>query len=477
MNKLQFVFNNIITEIDFRKSEYSPTTTVLKYLRSLHGSRGVKEGCGEGDCGACTVVLGEKNENRIIYKAVDSCLVFLPMIHGKQLITVEDLKDKNGQLHPVQQAIVHHYGSQCGYCTPGFVMSMFAEYKNSSGFIREDMIKSLSGNLCRCTGYKPIIEAAEYAFDIRQDDHFCDNEKEVIRLLDKIDTSQSLQIVTEKQLYIKPGTLTDALNFRDSHREAILISGSTDIALRVTKKNELLREIIDISGIPELNFIKEENGSIYIGATTILENVLAHTRSQLPALSNMLSWFGSKQIRNIASLGGNVGSASPIGDSLPVLIAYRANIILQNCSKERKIPIGEFITDYRKTDIQADEIIYAIEIPLPDRRVKIRSYKLSKRRELDISTVSACFRLELNEGSNNISEVILAYGGMAATPARAKNAEDYLKAKKWDQASIDQAMKMIRDEFTPLTDARSGHEFRTIAAANLLQKFFNDTEM
>jgi xanthine dehydrogenase small subunit len=476
MDKLQFVFNNIITEIDFCKGEFSPTTTVLKYLRSLHGYRGVKEGCGEGDCGACTVVIANKNGNSLQYKAVASCLIFLPMIHGQQLITIEDLKDKTGELHAVQQAMIQHYGSQCGYCTPGFVMSMLAEYKNKDEHKSEDIVKALSGNLCRCTGYKPILEAAGSVFSDKQEDHFCANENEIISLLDKIDTSQTLEIHTEKQVYIKPGTLTDALNFRNIYRKAILISGSTDIALRVTKKNELLSEIIDLSGIPELKFIKEENSKICIGAATSIEEIHDNTKLQLPALANMLSWFGSKQIRNIASLGGNVGSASPIGDSLPVLIAYQANIILRNSNKQRKIRIGDFITDYRKTDIQPDEIIYAIEIPIPDPQVKIRSYKVSKRRELDISTVSACFRLELNEATGKINDIVLAYGGMAATPSRAKNAEKYFKDKKWDQDAVDQAMKIVREEFTPLSDARSGNEFRKIVAANLLQAFFNDTK-
>ena len=475
MNKLHFVLNNKIREIDFAFSDYSPTTTVLKYLRSLQGFKGVKEGCAEGDCGACTVVIAEIEGKNLKYKAVDSCLVFLPMLQGKQLITIENLQHQNGDLHPVQESMIKSYGSQCGYCTPGIIMTLFAAYKNNHSTEIEEIKKTLSGNLCRCTGYKPIIEAAQNVFSYIKDDHFSFDENKTIKLLNTIKCEKGLEFFTEKQRYIKPIDLSEAIFYRQLYPESIMINGNTDIALKVTKRNELLPEIIDLSDLKELNFIKKTKNSISIGSGTSIEDIRIAVKDDLPALSNMLSYFGSKQIRNLATLGGNIGSASPIGDTLPVLIAHEATIILKNGGDTRKIDIEKFITSYRKTDIHQDEIIYGIEIPIPAENHFIRSYKVSKRREMDISTVSACFNLEKENADNTVYSVILTYGGMAATPKRALQTEAFLKNKKWIQENIEEAVNILKYEFNPISDARSGEKFRSIVAGNLLQLFFNET--
>ncbi|HNX07321.1 MAG TPA: xanthine dehydrogenase small subunit [Bacteroidales bacterium] len=475
MNKVRFVFNDQIQEVDFTNSEYGPTTSVLKYLRSLAGHKGVKEGCGEGDCGACTLVLAEVNGDRLRYKAVDSCLVFLPMIHGKQLITVENLTDAKGNLHPVQQAMVDLYASQCGYCTPGFVMSLFALYKSPLKPAREVILDSITGNLCRCTGYLPIIEAAAKACSKKDKDIFSIREKQTIRLLKQINSQDVILIQTPKQKYYKPFKLADALELKRKHPDALVISGNTDTGLRVSKKHELLTEIIDISAVEELKSITETKQSLSIGAGVSMEEIKLATEKLVPALHKMLTVFGSKQIRNLATMGGNIGSASPIGDTLPVLMACNAVVALSSHNASRVLGIQDFIRGYRTTDLRKDEIICSIGIPFPEKGQIIKSYKISKRKTLDISTCSAGFMLELNKKDQTVKNIILAFGGMAASTRRATNTENFLLGKKWTRTTVEKATALLYREFTPLSDARSGEEFRRLAARNLLWKFYEET--
>lgn len=475
MNKVSFVLNDKIQEVDFSASGYTPTTTVLKYLRSLSGQKGVKEGCGEGDCGACTVVLAELSEGRLRYYAVDSCLVFLPMIHGKQLITVENLADTKGGLHPVQLAMIEAYASQCGYCTPGFVMSLFALYKSNVKATREVIRDAITGNLCRCTGYQPIIEAAEKACKNREKDIFSIREKQTIKLLKQINTTETIVIKTAKQRYLKPFLLAETLELRSKYPNAQVISGNTDTGLRVTKKHELLPEIIDISSVDELKSITETQESLSVGAGVTIEQLKQTTEKSFPALFSMLSVFGSKQIRSIATIAGNIGSASPIGDSLPVLMAYNAVVAVANKKGSRVISIRDFIKSYRTTDLRKDEIICSVGIPFPEKNQIVRSYKVSKRKDLDISTCSAGFMMELNKKDHTVKEIVLVYGGMAATTRRAVDTERYLLGKKWSKPVVEKAAELLYKEFTPLSDARSGEEFRRIASRNLLWKFYEET--
>lgn len=475
MNMISFVFNKRIVEIDFWESPYTPTTTVLKYLRSLNGFKGAKEGCCEGDCGACTVVIAEYEGKRLHYRAVDSCLVFLPMLHGKQLIVVENLAEEDGKLHPVQQAMVEAYASQCGFCTPGFVMSLFALYKSPVKATREEILDAITGNLCRCTGYAPIIEAAEKACRIKKADHFDRDKAEIIKLLKQIDTKTTIAIETRKQKYFKPFGIKETLKLKSKYSDAILVAGNTDIGLRVTKKNELLKEIIDISDVKKLNFIEEAGESISIGASTTIEQIRIACKERFPALSSMYSVFGSRQIRNLATIGGNIGSASPIGDSLPVLMAYNAIVMVLSEDDSRIIPISDFIVSYRKTNLHSNEIIFLIGIPIPDKNCVIRSYKVSKRKDLDISTCSAGFMLELSADKKKVKKIILAYGGMAAVTKRAEQTEKYLTGKSWTKENVEKASKILFGEFSPISDARSGERFRRIAAGNLLLKFYHET--
>ena len=474
---VSFVLDGKVVEIDFRQEKVlCPTTTLLNYLRSLPDHKGTKEGCAEGDCGACTVVVAEPDENgKMAYTPIDSCLVFLPMIHRKWLITVENLSETQCGLHPVQETMVQKFGAQCGYCTPGIIMSMFALYKSDFHPSREAIDDALTGNLCRCTGYRPIVEAAAEACVHNGLDRFTDEEGSVLEQLKKIH-SGSLAILTSQQKYFQPRTLSEAMLLKVDHPKAIFITGATDIALRVTKKHELIEEIIDLSAIADLNETIEDDEKIIIGAGVPLNRVLVRLNNNFPALRDILAVFGSPQIRNLATFGGNLGSASPIGDTLPVLMAYNAKVILESIHGKRKVELDVFVKGYRQTVRMPEEIITAVKIPKPKNGIIVKSYKVSKRKDLDISTVSGGFRLELDP-KGEVKNIKLVYGGMAEMVKRAEKTEKFLTGKSWTRENVEAAMSLIDLEFRPISDARAGEEFRRVAARNLLLKFYTETQI
>lgn len=473
-SSISFVLDGKVVDVDFQDpSGPRPTTTIMNYLRNLPTHRGVKEGCAEGDCGACTVVLGELDGNAIRYQSIDSCLVFLPMLHRKQLITVENLKNSDGELHPVQQSMVEAGGSQCGYCTPGIVMSLFSLYKNCVNPSRTEIDDALTGNLCRCTGYRPIVEAAARSCVQDGMDHFVSDEPRISRFLRSV-PNDSVDIQTDRQRYFKPASLGEAITLKHKHPDALLICGATDVALRVTKKHELLGKIIDVSDVPELKYVEERDSTVVIGAGMPLSAVMQVVENKFPALYDMLTLFGSQQIRNLATLGGNLGTASPIGDTLPVLIAYSARVVLESVNGRREVPLDSYVVGYRTTVRKPDELIASVIIPRLTDGVAVKSYKVSKRKDLDISTVSAGFRLEF--GRNMVvKDVRLVYGGMAETVKRATTAENYLRGKQWLREIVEEAMPLVDKDFTPISDARSGAEFRRVVARNLLLKFWHET--
>jgi xanthine dehydrogenase small subunit len=476
LSEVSFVVDGRIFRIDFKSaSGLTPTTTLLHTLRSLPAHKGVKEGCAEGDCGACTVVLGELGtDGRMVYRAVDSCLMFLPMIHGKHLVTVENLQPRADVLHPVQQAMVETGGSQCGYCTPGIIMSLFSLYKNFHHPDRAAIDDALTGNLCRCTGYRPIVEAAAKACMHEGRDQFSETEPEIAGLLRQI-PAQSIHIKAGRQEYFRPVSLAEALALRRDHTDAVTICGATDAALRVTKKHELLSKVIDLTAVKELSSYTRSERGIALGAGLPLSAVIPLVKESFPALANMLAVFGSMQIRNLATLGGNLGTASPIGDLLPVLMAYNAEITLASTAGTRQVSMHEFITGYRQTVRRPDELIAQVLIPYVPQNVVVRSYKVSKRKDLDIATLSGAFRLQRNPRNNVVESIRLAYGGLADRVKRARGVEQFLIGKKWERETVERAMELVDGEFTPISDARGSAEFRRVAARNLLLKFWSET--
>lgn len=473
-NGIRFLLNHRETAVDFKEDRFNPNTTLLNYLRSHPDLRGVKEGCAEGDCGACTVVIAEVEKGKLVYRAYDSCLIFLPQINGKHVITVEGLGN-SANLHYVQEAMVELHASQCGFCTPGFVMSMFALAKNYKSPSKDQILDSFAGNLCRCTGYRPIIEAAEMACRNSRNDDFDAKEEETIKILNEIQQEkESVSIVFDDYTYFMPRTLKEALSILNTNTGAIILNGNTDIGLRVTKRKEKLKSIVDLSAIGELKEVKLTASGLECGSGCTLEDLRISSEKMFPALYKMLSVFGSRQIRNKATIGGNIGSASPIGDTIPILMAANAELVLISQSGNRKVQLRDYITGYRQTVIKTGELIEKILIPAVPEGFILESYKVSKRKDLDISTVSAAFLLKVKKGRVEAFEAF--YGGMAAFTKSATLTSRKIRGEKWSLETVTNAIEFLSQDFSPISDARCGEEARMLMAGNLLLKFYNDTK-
>lgn len=449
-----------------------PNITVLDYLRS-HGKPGTKEGCASGDCGACTVVVGELDSSsgspRIRYRSLNSCLTFVSSLHGKQLISVEDLKHQ-GQLHSVQQAMVDCHGSQCGFCTPGFVMSLFALQKNSSGFDKAQTLEALAGNLCRCTGYRPIIDAAEQACCQQQPDQFDAFEPETIAKLQAIAPRETAELSSGDKRCLLPLTIADLANLYAANPQARLLAGGTDLALEVTQFHRELPVMIYVGHIEAMKQVEVGAEYIEIGAATPLSDCYAALSQEYPDFGELLHRFASLQIRNQGTLGGNIGNASPIGDAPPLLIALGAQVVLRQGNRSRTLAIEDYFLDYKVTARQEAEFIEKVLVPRRQHDQAFRAYKVSKRLDDDISAVCAAFNLGIND--DVIHSARVAFGGMAAIPKRAAACEAVLQGQAWSQALIEQACTALVDDFSPLSDFRASKEYRLLIAQNLLRKFF-----
>ena len=478
---IRFYHRNAIREI----TDAPVTRTVLQYLREDARCTGTKEGCAEGDCGACTVVIGERNDaGGVSFKAVNACIQFLPTLDGKALFTVEDLRQPDGSLHPVQEALVECHGSQCGFCTPGFVMSMWSMYEkhghehscaNRTVPDRADIANALTGNLCRCTGYRPIIEAAERMFELPAPKAPVDV-KALAGKLAALERGETFHYECNGQQFDAPRTVAALAKIKADAPTTRILAGSTDIGLWVTKMMRDLGHIVYVGQIAEMQTIRVTQDWIEIGAGVTVERAYAELVKQYPELTEMWQRFASLPIRNAGTIGGNVANGSPIGDSMPGLIALGARVVLRGGETERELALEDLYLAYQKKDMAEHEFVVALKVPARNearKHFKFRTYKISKRFDSDISAVCAAFSF-IADG-DTIREPRIAFGGMAATPKRAAHAEAALADNEWHEATAQIAMLALAKDYQPLSDMRATSDYRLEAATNTLYRFWLET--
>lgn len=464
-------------------ADCAPTRSLLTWLRESRGLSGTKEGCAEGDCGACTVVVGELDPaapDGVRLAALNACIQFLPALDGKAVFTVEGIRAAGGGLHPAQQAMVDCHGSQCGFCTPGFVMSLWAHYNNAAGHTQrpppESACSALSGNLCRCTGYRPILDAAQHMFELPAAPFDRVTLRDQLR---NLDTGTPLDLRHPAGRFRAPRTLDALLAARAASPDATLLAGCTDVGLWVTKQLRDLDDVLYIGAVDELKRIDVRANRLRIGAGASLTAAWAALVPHWPQLAEIAERFASPPIRNAGTLGGNVANGSPIGDSMPALIALGATVELASVRGNRCLPLETLYLGYRRTAMASDELLAAIEVPLPDDAQVFRSYKVAKRFDSDISAVCAAFALRIEPATGSdaaqIVEARIAFGGMAATPRRAATAEAALTGQPWSEAAVRAAMAALDADYTPQTDLRASADYRRRVARNLLWRFWLET--
>jgi xanthine dehydrogenase small subunit len=447
----------------------APTRTLLEVLREHLQCTAVKEGCGEGDCGACTVVLAEPQGDGLSYKSINSCIRLAHSVHGLAVWTAQDLPAApDGALHPCQQAMVDCHGSQCGFCTPGFVMSLFGMYQNrvlaDQTVSREDAQTDLSGNLCRCTGYRPILDAAQQ-----------------MGALPRVPVDEAAVLTQLRQIppapaadYSAPTTLAELLRLRAGQPQAQLVAGCTDVGLWVTKQHRQFAQVLDVTRVAELRQLSRTSGTLRIGAAVTLHEAYAALVADRPQLQRFAERFAGLPVRNSGTLGGNVANGSPIGDSMPLLLALGATLVLASVRGERRVPLNDFYTGYRKNLLAPDEVLAFVEVPLPAAGEQLRVYKISKRQDDDISAV--CLALNLCVLDGRITSARIGAGGVAATPVRALKTEAALTGQSWALASLEAAAVVLAQEFSPISDMRASADYRRGVLGQLLLRYWGELQ-
>ena len=450
-----------------------PTRTLLQVLREDLNCTGTKEGCNEGDCGACTVVLGEKSGNQIKYSAVNSCIRLAHSIDGMALWAVEDIATQDGGLHPAQKAMVECHGSQCGFCTPGFVMSLFGMYQNrvcqGETVTRQLAQQDLSGNLCRCTGYRPILDAAQAMAALPA------VTVDEVKLLQKLkQTIHKRRGLEPDFTYLLPTTLPELLQLRTAHPKAQIVAGCTDVGLWINKLHMDFAHVLDVTQVRELRRVETYRHHIAIGTAVSLTDAFAALIKDRPQLHTFATRFAGLPVRNSGTLGGNVANGSPIGDSMPLLIALGANVVLMSQRGHREMRLEDFYTGYRKNVLAKDEVLGWIKVPKATAGELAKVYKISKRFDDDISAVCLAINLHLKDGK--VASASMGAGGVAATPVRAVKTQTALVGQPWTLATVQQAQAVLQAEFQPISDMRASTAYRTQVLGNLLQRFWLESQ-
>ena len=463
---IRFLLDGNVMEV----RDVDPTRTVLQYLREDLRRKGSKEGCAEGDCGACTVVVAELNRvgDSVTLKAINSCIQFLPTLDGKELITVESLANGD-ELHPVQSAMVANHGSQCGFCTPGFVMSLFALYESNASPSRQDIDDALAGNLCRCTGYRPIIAAANEMYAaprVAAPDR--------LSALQQMQRTDSLHIEFNGRKFFAPTTIDELATTLVQNPDATMLAGGTDVGLWVTKQHRELATVIYTGRVADLCGVHVSDTHIEVGAAATLSDAVPAIDEHYPGFDELFRRFASPPIRNAGTLGGNIANGSPIGDSMAALMVVASTLVLRLDDAEREIALDDFYHDYMVNDLQPGEFVARINIPLPSDGACVSSQKWSKRFDQDISAICTAYRLVLDNGK--IASFRMACGGLAATVRRASKTEAAIVGKPWTDETIALACERLAEDFAPITDMRASANIRSVAVQNLLRRFFAETQ-
>jgi len=467
-NTVRFLLNHAPVTL----ADVTPADTLLDFLRLSRRLTGTKEGCAEGDCGACTVLVGRLLDGRLKYESVNACIRFLASLDGCHVVTVEALASPGGPLHPVQQAMVDHHGSQCGFCTPGFVMSLYGLWMEKPRPAVAEIEKALQGNLCRCTGYAAIIRAAEAISSIgeRDRDPLVAERAAITETLSALKDGCRVVVEGDGGRVILPGSLDDFAELYAAEPKATIVAGSTDVGLWVTKFMRDISPVVHIGHLDELRRITVDENGVTLGAGVSYTEALPVVTRHFPALTELWNRIGGEQVRNMGTVGGNIANGSPIGDTPPALIALSATLTLRRGDERRTIPLESFFIEYGRQDRRPGEFVEAVTIPHADPADRIAVYKISKRLEEDISAVCGALRIRV-DAAGTITQAAIAFGGMAGTPKRAANAEAALVGKAFEAQSFETAAAALATDYTPLTDWRASAAYRLMVAQNLVRRF------
>ncbi len=471
-NTLRFILN----DEDIALTDLSATETLLDYLRLTKRLRGSKEGCAEGDCGACTVLVGRLGPDGLSYKTINACIAFVGSLHGTHVVTIEHLSPAGGPLHPVQQAMVDFHGSQCGFCTPGIVMSLYGLWMADPKPSVDGIETALQGNLCRCTGYAPIVRAglAMSSYGAAAADPLVVHREAMKARLVALNDGTTVEIGEGKNRIIVPATVNDLAAIYAANPSATLVSGATDVGLWITKFMRDVGPMIYIGHLEELHSIVETAGMLTLGAGVTYTEARAPIVRHFPELAELWDRIGGGQVRNAGTLGANIANGSPIGDTPPPFIALGAHIILRRGNERREVKLRDFFIAYGKQDRQPGEFVESIKIPyLPDGE-KLACYKITKRKDEDISALCGAFRVFIND-LGQVGMIRIAFGGMAATPKRALAVEEALLGKPWTAETIEAALPAFAADYQPISDMRASKDYRLLAAQNLLRRFHLET--